>query len=74
MIYRRGKTPHGARFAVYKCPKCGFDTEIAGFIRKVTVKCGCGSKQPMIRIAIGIQKKDHLQLLLPIEGANEKDQ
>jgi hypothetical protein len=67
MIYRKGKAPRKIKVAVYKCPKCGFDAEIAGFIRKenVDVKCACG--QLMVRAVIGEDRKSHLQLVLQLE-------
>ena len=73
MIYRRGQSPVGSIFAVYQCETCGFDTEVAGFLKdeNVAIKCPeCKEKERLLKkIAIGKKIDGHLQLILPIEGA-----
>jgi len=72
MIYRRGKSPKGTKFSVYQCPnpECGFETEIAGFLRKnVFVRCACG--EFMVRAFAGEDRKSHLQLVLQLEERRE---
>jgi len=71
MIYRKGRSPVGSIYAVYQCEICGFDIEVAGFLKdeNVDIKCPECKDQLLKRIAIGKKSAGHLQLLLSIEGA-----